>query len=70
VTTTKALYADYSEWARREVRFAVSAIALGRDLVARGFEKTKVGPERGLRGLKLRGPEREELPLPERKETF
>jgi hypothetical protein len=27
--TTKRLYVDYSEWARREVGFAVSAIALG-----------------------------------------
>ena len=61
--TTKTLHSDYSAWTRQEIGFAVSTIAFGRDLAARGFEKTRIKYEKGFRGLRLRDPGKRELPL-------
>jgi putative DNA primase/helicase len=54
--TTSELHCDYRTWAEHEVGFVMSPKVFGRDLVARGFKKTKLegGNKRGIAGLKLR----------------
>jgi P4 family phage/plasmid primase-like protien len=52
--TTAALHVDYVEWARHAgASHAMSSIALGRELVDRGFARKKVNRGRGVGGLKL-----------------
>jgi putative DNA primase/helicase len=54
--TTAALHMDYEQWAKREIGFAMSTIAFGRELANRGFTSKKVKRGRGVRGLKLLPP--------------
>ncbi len=54
-TATSLLHADYKEWTSHSVGFAMSAIAFGRELSERGFEKKKVNRAKGFRGIKLYG---------------
>ena len=44
---------DCAIWADTEIGFSMSAIAFGRQLVERGFEKVHVDRARGIRGLRL-----------------
>jgi putative DNA primase/helicase len=53
--TTTNLYRDYEAWSKREVGFAISSIAFGRELSGRGFENKKVSGQRGFHGLGLKG---------------
>jgi putative DNA primase/helicase len=59
VVKTTVLYADYAEWANREVGWAMHPVRFGRALTARGYtpvdEVKGAGPgRRGYRGLRLR----------------
>jgi putative DNA primase/helicase len=51
--TTANLHFDYEEWAKGSVGFSMSTIALGRELVNRGFKQKKVKQVRGISGLRL-----------------
>ncbi len=51
----KDLHADFDLWAENNVGWSISAVALGRDLAARGYRKERVHGGRGIRGLKLVG---------------
>jgi putative DNA primase/helicase len=53
---TTALYQSYKEWADKQIGFAMSVVAFGRELSGRGFEPKKVKKSRGFRGLKLVAP--------------
>jgi putative DNA primase/helicase len=53
VEKSAVLYFDYEKWSKEQVGFAKSAISFGRELVDRGFERTKLKGDRAFRGLKL-----------------
>jgi putative DNA primase/helicase len=55
-TASVTLYENYAQWSKREIGFAMSSIAFGRELASRGFEKIKVSSARGFRGLKVEPP--------------
>jgi putative DNA primase/helicase len=52
--TSANLYREYETWAKREVSFAISNIAFGRELSGRGFENKKVRRMKGFGGLRLK----------------
>jgi putative DNA primase/helicase len=56
-TTASSLHTSYKYWAESEVGFSISVNKFGRELHSRRFEKCKVEGVRGVRGLRLRGPE-------------
>ncbi len=51
--TVALLHMDYEQWAKREIGFAMSTIAFGRELAGRGFRSKKVRHNRGVCGLRL-----------------